>query len=196
MLSNTKLFVRCWCWSGPKRCMCFSCMIFSWSSCMCFLLCMCFSHFFLVALQVCMCWTYFFWCCLSKLDHPLELWTWLVAVTLELGTWSTTTFLEFWTWVLIATPFELQTLAIVPLKLRCWLDVAPLELRCWLAIVPLRLWTWIFIDTPSMLINRYSFWALNLIGYRSSWALNFNCCSSCLVVTPLELGTWLIAVSF
>ncbi len=199
MFSNSKLFVRCKCWNGLERCVCFSWSFPNLRTCV-------FHNLFLVL------WRYFFayfsWCSF-EFDCPLELWSWLVVVPLKLWTWMVVIFLE------------LQTLVDTPLELGCWLVVAPLELWSWSIITPLKLWTWMDVvpfelrtsatiplelgcwstNTPLALgtlvvfhgtigtlisillkksINYYSSWAWNLINcwFSSIWNL-INCHTSC-----------------
>jgi hypothetical protein len=182
MFNNSKLFVWCRCWNGLKRCVPSSCMVLSWSLCMCFSPHM-FSAFFSYCFES-MCFTYFSWCCSSEFDHPFELW-----IGFSSWAWSVMVVLELWTWS-YATPFKLWS----------WSGIDPFDsidyYSSWTSNLNYNyFWTWMLINYWSFL----SFWALNLIGCPSSWTLNLNYCSSWTLILINYCFSWtlsLISCSF
>ncbi len=171
MLNNSKLFVWCKCWSGSReRCMCFLRSFHDLRACvLCSLLLVFWRNFFAT----------FSWCYSSKLDHPLELWTWSIVAPLELGT-------------LVATPLELGAWLVVLFKLWTWSVVVLLELWTWSFVILLKLWTWSIVaflnlGTSIVALLELGTWSVDASELGTLVAVHFEL--GTLTTTLLELGT-------
>ncbi len=168
MLSNSKLFVGCRCWNGLERCVCSSCMVLSWSLCVYSSPHMWFLHSSLIAMKVCVSFTF---PSVVHLNLIVLLNLILLLNLINCGcSWALNLIICHSSWALKLIRYYSSWLD----RLLLLLNFEP-QLQLYL--------TW-------MLINYYSFWALELWTWLVAPPLELWTST----IVPLEFGCWLIVV--